>query len=312
MRPERIKELRSSIRLVPELVRASMVTQAFELEKLITATIDLSDGMETAVRSLPQAYREVVVRLYQDLMYKAYDAGYTNATLKQAQFIPGSNALTFIRDRMPLPYSLEISLLKTFTDDTATYLKTAGNKEAIYEQFKRDIEQIYCEGATEYLQALPAPEAKEANMADQKNMEQPVQAKKDDDKEEKKDAKKDEKKEDKKEESKDKKEEKKDDKEEKKDSKDAKKDGKEEPAKKEKKDSEEPQSPGSQDEILRKLDEYAKLMGTPEGHKVMRYYLGLPVQASVAKVVGSYEIPALRAKVLALIQDHSFTSCGQW
>jgi hypothetical protein len=299
MRPERIKQLRSSIRLVPELVRASMITQAFELEKLITATIDLSEGMEAALRSLPQAYREALIKLYRDLMYKAYDAGHTNASFKQGQYPPGTDVLSFIRDKMPLPYSLEMSLLKSFTDETATFLKTVESKEAIYEQFKKDIEKIYCDGAMEYLNALPPEAAKEAEVAEK--VEQPVEAAtKDSEKpkvvtpeevrrhlEEY-----------------------------------AKLAGSPEGAnvlrtylglsakaefEEEAKDNEKPKSGVTKEEIIRKFEEYAAKAGTPEGTKVLRYYLGLPVQASVAKVVGSYEIDSLRKKVLALVQDHSFT-----
>lgn len=265
MRPERIKQLRSSIRLVPELVRASMVTQAFELESLITATIDLSDGMEAALRSMPQSYRESLTKLYRSLMYKAYDAGYNNAQLKQGLFKQGESPIVFIRDKMPLPYSLEMTLLKAFTDDTATFLKTVEAKDSIYQQFKRDIEQIYCEGANEYLQVLPAPEAKEEEMATE--VKEPAELKDETTAAKKAVA----------------------------------------------EDSEKPTAGSTREEIIRKLEDYANLVGTPEGSKVIRYYLGLPVHASIeiAKTIGSYEIKELRSKVLATIGEHEFTADDQ-
>ena len=144
-----------------------MVNQAFDLEKVIAATFDMSDRFRELMRNVPQNYIEHVNRLYSDLLFKAYKGGLKSAEIKIKstpinRYLDGQDLDHEIDIRMPINYGFKKDLNNAFREETSKYLSTVPDSASeIYTQFGRELENAYRDGVKEFLDTLPDPNAEE-------------------------------------------------------------------------------------------------------------------------------------------------------
>jgi len=163
MKSERKSELRSMIRLIPDLVRASLIRQANEIEKVVASTFEFTKEFMSQLRNTPANYIEKIHEMYTAAMFKAFDAGLNAASLKKDI----ANQMTnFDKERLdrsikvnvPMSYSLSQDLLASFKNSVNDYLKSSPNLPDIYAQFQKDMEAAHALGVLEFIGTLSKPE----------------------------------------------------------------------------------------------------------------------------------------------------------
>lgn len=159
MRKERAKQLREMVHLVPELVKASLVNQALEISRIVTATFEFSDGFKKVMRNVPPNYIEKIKEVYSNLSYKAFEDGMAQAKVKKehirhlaplAKKDP-EECLKELKSLLPLPYSLAQGLRGEFEKEVQGLISTVPDAVEIYKQFLEDMEYAFFEGVKEYM-----------------------------------------------------------------------------------------------------------------------------------------------------------------
>jgi hypothetical protein len=163
MKPERKKEIRSLVHTVPTLIKAHMVNQAFETEKVIAATFDLSDQfLEIVGGKIPQNHIEKVQEVYSDLMYKSFNVGLKSGEVKAKSVsldknLSGPQLDHELEIKMPMYFGVKQDLMLMFKEQLGDILDTVPDiKENLALQFEKDVEGAYREGLKEFL-SLDAP-----------------------------------------------------------------------------------------------------------------------------------------------------------
>jgi hypothetical protein len=163
MKPERKKEIRSLVHTVPTLIKAHMVNQAFETEKVIAATFDLSDPfLEIVGGKIPQNHIEKVQEVYSDLMYKSFNVGLKSGEVKTKSVEVDKNLAGPELDheldiKMPMYFGVKQDLMLMFKEQLGEILDTVPDiKENLALQFEKDVEGAYREGLKEFL-SLESP-----------------------------------------------------------------------------------------------------------------------------------------------------------
>lgn len=177
MRLERKKEIRSLIKTIPQLIQAGLITQAFETEKIICATFDFSEEFLTKLGGIPQNHIEAIQGTYSDLLHKAYAVGY-----KKAQDEPKTVDMELVGDEldqaiiveMPMPANVKNELVAMFNEGVCEYYKTIpdGLQETMV-QFEKDLLSAYLTGIKDCL-LLCSAEEKEVEKKDADEDAQPV------------------------------------------------------------------------------------------------------------------------------------------
>lgn len=158
MDARRKKEIRSLIHTIPQLIKSSLVNQAFETEKIIASTFEFSESFQGLMHNIPQNHIEKIADWYSKLSFKAFQGGINNAKTKlhtvKISDIKGEELDEEIKTKIPMPYTLSQHLTKSFQDQVGQQLQTVPNANDIFVQFKQDIEKSYREGVKEYLETL--------------------------------------------------------------------------------------------------------------------------------------------------------------
>ena len=175
------KHIRKLIHSIPDMVKAQMVNQAFETEKIIAATFNFSDEIKELMRNTPQNYLEEVASVYSDLLYKAYKGGLNNAEIKSTTVTIQEDVEDLDHEidvRMPFSYTLKKDLNLGFRQATKKFLETVPDTAALFSQFSKDLEKAYKEGVREYLDvSKEEPESVEEKIEDVQKVEEEAQEK---------------------------------------------------------------------------------------------------------------------------------------
>jgi hypothetical protein len=174
MKPERKSEIRSMHRLVKNLVKASLIKQAKELEAVIASTFEFSKDFMALLKNTPATYIEKIYEVYTSLMMKAFDAGVATATIKskEAEKLPEAEDLDIeIKTVMPISYGLSQDLLSSFRNSVNEFIKTLPDLDEVYAQFQKDLEEAHVEGVKNYLENMPK-EGKESEKSEEKKIEE--------------------------------------------------------------------------------------------------------------------------------------------
>lgn len=288
MNIERKRNLRALAPIVRRLVKASLLNQAFELEKVIAATFEPSDEFRALMRNIPQNYIETVMESYRKLTYKAWDMGYAKAgsrsDLGKFQALEDEDKLREVRQAFQLSYPMVEDLVQHFKGDVDQFLESVPDLADIYQQFGRDLEKAHVDGALSYMNdnlPAPAPEAEPA-VVEEAPKEAPAPAAEP---------------------------------------------AKEEaaPAESAKPAAEPaPKEPVAASTAVKagssiSLEDYTKLLGTKEAENVLRYYLGLTPKSVVASYaaasdvekVGPYSVPDLIEKIKTVVKSHTLSADEQ-
>ena len=277
------QRIRSLINTIPSLIRASLISQAFEAERVIASTFEFSEAFRVFIRNVPPHYIEITKKSYSDLMFKAFEGGNnlakTNSGLLAGK--AGEELLDIIKTKLPMPGILAQDLVAAFDSAVGDLYKTVVNNEEMGAQFKRDLECAFAEGAAQFASTLPKETPadkiekveeviKEAEQAKQEvalpaptgpEPEAPS------------------------------------------------------PTEEDLKEAA-PVTAETKDSLTLKLEEYTKLLSDPRAEEILRYTLGLPprtVTASsvkdvaLAKLIGPYDTDALTAKTLSLAKSHDMS-----
>ena len=172
MKAERKKEIRSLIHTIPMLVKAHLVNQAFETEKVIASTFELSEPfLEILGGKIPQGHIATIQEVYSDLLYKAFNIGIKSGEIKSKSIDVNTNLLGIELDheldiKMPMYFGVKRDLEIMFREQTGEFLNTVPElKENALLQFERDLETSYRDGLKEYLSLssndLPSGEEEE-------------------------------------------------------------------------------------------------------------------------------------------------------
>lgn len=262
MTPETKKRIRALLRKVPRMVKASLVKQVFELEKVVTSTFEFTDEMQELFQGVPQNHLELAAETYNNKMYRAYQGGHKAAKDAQSKVRLGEDLLKEIRLKMPMSYSLGEDLLASFKAEIDEHLQTVPDKGEIYSQFKKDLEMAYLEGAMDYFHEIteqtmgeePEPEPEPVEPSEEEESTETPSDKESEEDMDKKEA-----------------------------------------------------TAATKEEMLSKLEEYAKLLGEDWKEDVLRTTLGLPPKTATAAVssssmIGPYDVGALREKILSAVK----------
>jgi hypothetical protein len=162
MRLERKKEIRALIRTIPQLVKAGLVNQAFETEKVIAATFEFSEEFIPLLGGIPQNYLETIQEIYSDLLTKGYDNGYKIAEvkIKSTEFnlsLPDEEFDREIEIRMPIAFGVKESLIDIFRTEVLKYFEAAPQEklDEVVSQFDKDLHTSYKEGVKDFLTSMP-------------------------------------------------------------------------------------------------------------------------------------------------------------
>jgi len=146
------------VHTIPMLVKAHMVNQAFETEKVIAATFELSEPfLELLGGKIPPNYIEKIQEIYSDVMYKAFDTGIKSAEVKSKSTqidlkLSGEELEHELAVKMPMYFGVKQDLSLLFREQLGDLLDTAGDtKENIFKQFEVDLDKSYRDGLKEYL-----------------------------------------------------------------------------------------------------------------------------------------------------------------
>ena len=158
MKPERKKEIRSLIHTIPTLIKAHMVNQAFETEKVIAATFDLSEPfLEILGGKVPPNHIDKIQEIYSDLLYKAFNVGLKSGEIKSKSMTidPALQGVELDHEldiKMPMYFGVKQDTLTLFREQLGDILKSIPDiKENLIMQFDRDMEGAYRDGLKEYL-----------------------------------------------------------------------------------------------------------------------------------------------------------------
>jgi len=183
MNVERKNEIRSLIHTVPLLIKAHMVNQAFEAEKIIAATFELSEPlMDIIGGKIPPNHIDRIQEVYSDVLYKAFNVGIKSGEIKSKSVevnptLTGEDLNREIEIKMPMYFGIKKDLSLLFVDQLGDILDTVPDvKENIISQFERDLDRSYLDGVKEYLKVdqekvdevleTPAPEVAEESEED--------------------------------------------------------------------------------------------------------------------------------------------------
>jgi hypothetical protein len=253
-----VKNARSLIARVPELIKASLITQAFEIQKVIASTFEFTDEFKEHMRSIPPHYIERAQEAYSDAMFKSFDSGYKNGAIKEKLITDrpsDSSVEDAVRLKVPMPFGLSQDLLASFETDIGGYFETAFDMSGMLQQLAKDMEKAFAEGVMEYLKTLPEDVLHKPKEAPAPKIEVPkVEA----------------------------------------------------PATEVVAAAAQPLS---REDVLKKIEEYTKLLKDPEAEEVLRYTMGLPVKTRKveARVIGPYNTQSLKQKVLELLKTHKLS-----
>lgn len=243
------KKIRSLVNVLPTLVKASYIAQAEATKKLIIASFDPSAEFKETTRNIPQNYLEKINEQYKQYMFKAFQAGYEKAKASEDCFgLSPKMAEDDLRKEVKVSHSIPVELSqdfsKAFTEEIKSSLETYPGKEEIYAQFSKDLACAFECGIIEFVQNCKEPAKMEI---------------------------KEEKKEEKKEENQEKSA--------------AEIKPEDESIKVESKaKATSAVGPVSKDLIVKKMSEYAKLLGDEHAEMVLRYTLGLGPKTAFASV----------------------------
>jgi len=160
MKIERKREIRSLIRTIPDLVRAGLVQQAFDTEKVIAATFDFSEEFLEKLGGIPQNHIEKIQETYRDILQKAFNTGFKNAEIKLKSTKLNKELVDEELDReiqikVPMPYGIKTDLVTLSQEEIQSYLTVVPDKDTILSQFNKDIDLAYLDGVKEYLRQFP-------------------------------------------------------------------------------------------------------------------------------------------------------------
>jgi hypothetical protein len=161
MRLERKTEIRSLIKTIPLLVKAGLVSQAFETEKIIASTFNFSDEFLATLGGIPQNHIETIQEIYSDVMSKSYDTGYKTAEVKIKSTsidmkLPPEEFDRELEIRMPMAFGTAQAFLDVFREQINKYFEaTPDTLMTVMEQFEKDLLLSYKDGIKDYLNTNP-------------------------------------------------------------------------------------------------------------------------------------------------------------
>ena len=158
MKAERKKEIRSLVHTVPLLIKAHMVNQAFDTEKVIMATFELSEPfLDLLGGKIPPNHIDRIQEVYGDIMYKAFNVGIKTGEVKSKSTevntaLTGEDLDREIEIKIPMYFGIKKDLIALFTEQLGDILTSVPDlKEDIVTQFNRDMDRSYLDGVKEYL-----------------------------------------------------------------------------------------------------------------------------------------------------------------
>jgi len=157
MKAERKKEIRALVHTVPMLIKAHMVNQALDTEKVIAATFELSEPfLELIGGKIPPNHIDRIQEIYSDLLYKAFNVGIKSGEVKGKSTelntnLTGSDLTHEIDIKMPMYFGIKRDIILLFRDQLGEILDIVPEiKENIISQFEKDLESSYNDGVKEY------------------------------------------------------------------------------------------------------------------------------------------------------------------
>ena len=165
MKPERKKEIRALVHTIPVLIKAHMVNQAFETEKVIATTFELSTPLLDLIGGkIPPNHIDRIQEVYSDIMYKAFNIGIKSGEVKSKSTeintaLSEDDLNREIEIKMPIYFGVKRDLLSLINEQLGDVLNTVPDiKENIIAQFEHDIDVSYLDGVKEYLHITENPE----------------------------------------------------------------------------------------------------------------------------------------------------------
>jgi len=144
-----MENVRELIKYVPKFVKASMVTQALQLEKAIASSFNTTVEFLGTLAGMPPNYIEKITEYYGEAMFKAFECGYEEGKL-HASDIPLSNNEIMqkeISGKFPLSIAKSQEIAEEFSLLSYDLLKTFPGKESVSLQLSKELNNSYIEGA---------------------------------------------------------------------------------------------------------------------------------------------------------------------
>jgi len=235
--PQAIRKLN---RIIPNMVKASLVNQALKLKKIIGSTFEPSDSLKLLMGGIPQGHREKILQVFSDCMYKAFEAG---SQCPDCAILSGKTPeeISECAKTVAAPLELVASLSASFKAECDRYLQALVSHNDIIQAVEQEFTCAFQSGiidAASAPKALASPE-----MAPAPGAEGPTA-----------------------------------------------------PAIKDLSDAAKPDvipaiasAKPEKAEIIRKLEEYTKLLGDPVAERVLRATLGLPMVATAGVATAAAE-----------------------
>ena len=157
----RKKEIRTMVKDIPEMIRAGLINQAFEAEKIIASTFDFSDEFLEKIGGIPQNYIERMQDIYGDLLQRAFNSGFKTAEVKLKSTtinfsLPEEELNRELEVKIPMSYGMKQDIVNMFRDEIKSMVESipCGGEE-LSVQFDKDLEVAFKDGVKEYISNAP-------------------------------------------------------------------------------------------------------------------------------------------------------------
>jgi hypothetical protein len=124
------EKIRRLTKLVPNLVKASYIKQAYDLEKFIKASFEIPSDLNALLGGMPANHREEFIRQYKNALYEAYDCG-----------------MKCMKPEME--FSKYQDIFNGFLESVKAYVSHMGTNSKILEMVEKDIKSNYSLGVEE-------------------------------------------------------------------------------------------------------------------------------------------------------------------
>ena len=131
--------------LIKDLISNTFVIQAMNLERTIASTFEPSPELQIKLGGMPQAYREMIGKIYGKYMFRAYELGMEKADHTIHIEDPDKMKEEIAR-KSPMAYETVQEIITELSKETNEYLQAFPKKQEVLEQFKLDLGHAYVDG----------------------------------------------------------------------------------------------------------------------------------------------------------------------
>jgi len=139
--------LRKLHKMIPVMVKASLMNQAIHLGRVVASTFEPSDSMKKLMGGVPPAYREKILAVYGDVMLKAFQGGTTcSGDLAGTCDLAEEDLWKHLKANFGMPKESQDALIQEFRDCIKKYMPAVSDEPKVMMQMQTDLNKAYLEG----------------------------------------------------------------------------------------------------------------------------------------------------------------------